>query len=139
MKEIILEKDKTPSEIKYKNKLITSAKEIANEYTEYLDEKIEGIRNSIQFQNFKAMSIFRKRIKKVEVDAKFSPVKIKEVQKILRGFKNSNARGNTEVTHRIVKTLWCYISVAMTHLANKIFSFTFCSAFFRRRIRDVQR
>ena len=38
MKEIIPEKDKTPTEIRHNNKIITSAKEIADEYSEYLDK-----------------------------------------------------------------------------------------------------
>ena len=41
LKEVIPEKDKTPREIKINNERITSAQDIANEYTKHLDDKIE--------------------------------------------------------------------------------------------------
>merc|ERR1711954_349848 len=79
LKEVIPEKDKTPREIKVNNKVITSAEEIANEYTKFLDNKIEKIREEVKFENFKALRIFRSVINRVDNDAKFETVKVKEV------------------------------------------------------------
>ena len=54
--------------------------------------------------------------------AEFTGEEIKEVKDILRKMKPSNSRGDSEVTGRILKTLSRYMAVALTHLANKIFS-----------------
>merc|ERR1711954_24930 len=50
------------------------------------------------------------------------PVTISETKKILKNIKNSNARGNCELTNRIVKAIPEYMAVAIIHLANRIFT-----------------
>ena len=98
------EEDAIPVEINHKGKVLTSAKEIAASYAQFLDEKTEKIRSEGSFTNFKALRIFRKVVKRVEDDVVFPPVTIKEVKTIIRGLKSTNSRGNTDITNRIVKT-----------------------------------
>merc|ERR1711954_519737 len=64
--QIIPQDDATPKKIKYKGKVISSPRLIANSYTEYLDKKLEDLRGQINQTNFKAMKIFRARIPRIE-------------------------------------------------------------------------
>ena len=77
----------TPTEIKYKGKVISAPKDIAENYAEFFETKIENMRKSIEFNNFKAMNVFRKKIKWIEEDAEFKPIEIKEMSKILKNLK----------------------------------------------------
>ena len=120
-KDIVPEEDATPKQVKFKGKLISSPKEIANAYAEFLDNKLEGLRHDITQTNFKAMKIFKARIKRVEDDMSLPPATIKEVKQIIKKMKPSNSRGNSEITGRIIKQVSQYITVAMTHLANCVF------------------
>merc|ERR1711954_472042 len=66
-------------------------------------------------------SFFKSVIPRVNDDIVLEPVTIKEVKKIIKSMKNSNSRGNTEITNQIVKTLIDYLGVALSHLANTIY------------------
>ena len=59
--------------------------------------------------------------KRVEDDLILPRATIKEVKQIIKKMKPSNSRGDSEVTGKIIKILSGYMSVAMTHLANKVF------------------
>ena len=120
--QIIPQDNSTPKQIKYKGKVISSAREIANSYHEYLDVKLEDLRRQIKQTNFKAMKIFRGRITRVEDDMVLAPATIKEARMIIRKMKPSNSRGDSEITGRIIKQVSQYTSVAITHLANCVFT-----------------
>ena len=79
------------------------------------------MRESIQCDNFKAIKLFKSTIARVEEDAVLEPVKVKEVSQIIKKLKNSNARGDSEVTNRILKCIHNYMALALTHLSNNIF------------------
>ena len=85
-----------------------------------LKKKIDNMRNNIAHSNFKAIKVFKKVIPRVQEDAEIDQITIKEVSKIIKNMKNSNACGDMEVTSRIVKTLSKYMAVALTHLCNHI-------------------
>ena len=120
--QIIPQDDSTPKQIKYKGKVISSAREIANSYHEYLDAKLEDLHRQIKQTNFKAMKIFWGRINRVEDDMVLAPATIKEARMIIRKMKPSNSRGDSEITGRIIKQVSQYTSVAITHLANCVFT-----------------
>merc|ERR1711954_238279 len=61
-------------------------------------------------------------IPRVENEIEFAPVTISEIKKIIRKMKNSNARGNNELTNKIIKTIPQYMAAAITHLANGIYA-----------------
>ena len=60
-------------------------------------------------------------VPRVEDEMYLKPVKVDEIKKIIRKMKNSNTRGDSELTNGIVKNLIDYLSLAITHLANVIF------------------
>ena len=121
MNELATQEDATPTEIHFKGQTLTSAKLKAEKFADFLDKKTEKIRNEVDFENFKAIKIFKGIVKRVEEDVKFKPVTIKEVKGIIRGLKSTNSRGNTDITNRIVKALINYLGVTLTHLINCIF------------------
>lgn len=122
MKVINNDEDSTPVEVKIKNKLLSSPREIAEEYHKFHLQKMKKIREKIESQNFAAFNIFRKVNPKVKEDLELAPVHISEVRKIMKRMKNSNAQGNTEITNWFIKTIPQFMSIALTHLANQIFS-----------------
>ena len=68
--------------------------------------------------NFKAMKIFRSRVKKIDEDMQLPPATMKEVKLIIKKMKPSNSRGDSEVTGRIIKQVSNYMTVAITNDAN---------------------
>ena len=114
------DKEATPIEILHKGENITSAKRIADKYAKFLEEKVKTIRREVKFENFKAINTFKKVIKRVDEDVEFAPTTIKEVKEIIREMKSSNARGNTDITSKILKSLIGYMGVALAHLINWI-------------------
>ena len=50
-KEIIPEEDSTPKQITHKGKLLSSPRQIANAYADYLDKKLEDLRGGIKQTN----------------------------------------------------------------------------------------
>merc|ERR1711954_149445 len=122
IKEFTPEEDSVPTEIKYKGKNLTSPKAIAESYAEFSDDKLEEIRKSVEFENFKAVKLFKRVIPRVENEVILEPVTVQEIRKIIKNLKNTNSRGNTEITNKIVKELKEYLSVALKHLTNTIYT-----------------
>ena len=102
LNELTPKEDSTPAEINHKGKLISSAKEIAEEYSNFFDDKIRNMRESIKYDNFKAINVFRRTINGVDEEAVMKPATIKEVNNIIKKLKNSNARGDSELTNKII-------------------------------------
>ena len=59
---------------------MSSQIQIAEEYAKNYNNKIENIRNSTTYENFKAINVFKTIIPKVEGDIEFPPVTIKEIK-----------------------------------------------------------
>ena len=122
MKELTSEEDLVPKIIKYKGSTITLPKEIATRYGEFLEEKTEAIREEISFTIFKVIQVFKKVVRRIDEPVRFSQVTIKEIGENVKKIKNSNLRGNSELTNKIIKTLREYMSVAFSYLVKRIFA-----------------
>ena len=121
LKQLTLEEDLTPRIIKYKGDILTSPKDIAKKYGEFLNDKVEEIRRNMKCTNFKAIQIFKMIVPKFDDEIVFKSVGVGEIKKIINGMKNSKTRGDSELTNRVVKALKEYLSLAITHLTSQIY------------------
>merc|ERR1711954_605256 len=78
LKDLTPSDDAVPSQIKHNGKIITSPREIANEYSQFLEMKTEKIREDTKFTNFKAQKIFKSVVPRVDEDLVFEDVTIGE-------------------------------------------------------------
>ena len=94
MQKLMPQENSMPTEIEVKGKLISSPKAIAEEYSKHYINKIEDLRKSTPYENFKAINIYKKVIPRVEEDDKFERVTIKEVREyivLLTLFNNTDS------------------------------------------------
>ena len=83
-------------------------------------EKVESIRNSINADTFEAISTYKSIIPRVEDTLSLKRKSVEEVYDVITKQKSSNAKGNDEITMRIIKTLPQYAAAAICHLYNQM-------------------
>ena len=87
------------------NKEITSPKEIAETMADTFVNKVVNIRNKIKGNEFKAINTFKKLIPRVENNLELKLITVDKVYNHLLKTKNTNSRGNDELTARILKQM----------------------------------
>ena len=120
MKELTPQENTVPTEIKMNGEIMSASKAIAAEYGIIFDEKMKSMRKNVSHHNFTAMKVFNEKIKRIEEEAELKPLIIKETRKLIRSLKNTKARGESEMTNKIMKTLIYYMCLALTHLGNQM-------------------
>ena len=92
----------TPSQIKVKNDLITSAKEIARHMNEYFIQKVLAIRSGMQAAYF-SLSTVRSIMKNKRCKLQLSHINVGKVQKILKSLSSSRSTSIDELDNYSLK------------------------------------
>ena len=120
MKEITEDNNKSPTTIIKDVVIYTSPKEIADIMVDSFIDKVENIRNNINSNPYKAIDTYKKIIPRVEDQFKLEKVTVSDVYEVIGKQKSSNARGNDEITSRMMKEIPQYLSLALCHLFNSM-------------------
>ena len=105
----------TPSQIKVKNDLITSAKEIARHMNEYFIQKVLAIRSSMQAAYF-SISTVRSIMKNKKCKLQLSHINVGKVQKILKSLSSSRSTSIDELDNYSLKLAAEYITLPIHHI-----------------------
>ena len=105
----------TPNQIKVKNDLITSAKEIAKQMNEYFIQKVLKIRSGMQVSDF-SISGVKSIMENKHCKLQLSHVNVSKVQKILKGLSSSRSTGIDELDNYSLKLAAEYISLPIHHI-----------------------
>ena len=83
-------------------------------------EKVNKIRSNIKSNHFQAIKTYKRLIKRQEKDFRFKKKSVEEVYETIIKMKSSNAKGNNEITSRLLKQIPHYAALAITHLYTHI-------------------
>ena len=120
IKKIQENESKTPTCIISKGVEYTSPREIAEVMANTFIEKVEKTCEYITGNEFKAINTLKKLIPRVKEKWMLKTITVDKVYTHLLKTKNSNSRGNDELTARILKQMPTFIFLSICHLFNTI-------------------
>ena len=109
-----------PTTINYKGELSNSPKRIGEMLGNFYNEKIETIRSEFDASNTAAMETFEYLIPKPNTSFSFKTVSTSKTYEVITKLKLSNAKGNDEMTSRIMRECPHFNALAITHIFNSM-------------------
>ena len=110
--------DKSLLNVNIGTKNVTAPRELAEEYSISLINKINKIKSEMPGSTVIAEKVYKQLDKRNENKFELKEVSFAEVYSTLQKYKNSKARGNKELNTYILKQIPNLISICRTHLFN---------------------
>ena len=108
----------TPTQLFFEGHLISSPSQLASTMNKFFLEKIQNLRNNIPVTSGDPLKKFREAMEGRNCNFSVKMVEEVEVQKIIKGLKNSSATGIDYIDTRTLKLIADYVSVPLAHIIN---------------------